>query len=222
MFKVIVDIITQKDSFGFIRHLIYQSSVKPQLPWCTSNLSPRTSRPKPPSESCSPQGCGRPSARCAPAWRTRCRPSPTGTGPRPGHSSSAYWWRCWWAATSTLCTAPCASSQVRLPPPPRLQLFVPIYSSTLMLGGTRPCSFQTLLLSDDCGDPNSWLPHRTDGCHYFVTATNLLFVLRCEEFTREVTDTQMPLVAPVILPEMYKIFTMAEVRPNKPSPYIYI
>lgn len=32
------------------------------------------------------------------------------------------------------------------------------------------------------------------------------------EFTREVTDTQMPLVAPVILPEMYKIFTMAEVR----------
>lgn len=32
------------------------------------------------------------------------------------------------------------------------------------------------------------------------------------EFTREVTDTQMPLVAPVILPEMYKIFTMAEVQ----------
>ncbi|XP_064333394.1 importin-9 isoform X2 [Camelus dromedarius] len=32
-----------------------------------------------------------------------------------------------------------------------------------------------------------------------------------EEFTREVTDTQMPLVAPVILPEMYRIFTMAEV-----------
>ncbi|XP_059806493.1 importin-9 isoform X1 [Hypanus sabinus] len=31
------------------------------------------------------------------------------------------------------------------------------------------------------------------------------------EFAREVTDTQMPLVAPVILPEMYKIFTMAEV-----------
>lgn len=31
------------------------------------------------------------------------------------------------------------------------------------------------------------------------------------EFTREVTDTQMPLVAPVILPEMYKIFTMADV-----------
>ncbi|KAM9408998.1 importin-9 isoform 2-T2 [Pholidichthys leucotaenia] len=31
------------------------------------------------------------------------------------------------------------------------------------------------------------------------------------EFTREVTDAQMPLVAPVILPEMYKIFTMAEV-----------
>ena len=37
----------------------------------------------------------------------------------------------------------------------------------------------------------------------------LLFVFA--EFTREVTDTQMPLVAPVILPEMYKIFTMAEV-----------
>ncbi|XP_005988453.1 importin-9 isoform X2 [Latimeria chalumnae] len=31
------------------------------------------------------------------------------------------------------------------------------------------------------------------------------------EFTREVTDVQMPLVAPVILPEMFKIFTMAEV-----------
>nr|XP_029527373.1 importin-9-like isoform X3 [Oncorhynchus nerka] len=31
------------------------------------------------------------------------------------------------------------------------------------------------------------------------------------EFTREVTDTQMPLVAPVILPEMYKIFTMMEI-----------
>ncbi|XP_068125456.1 importin-9 [Hyperolius riggenbachi] len=31
------------------------------------------------------------------------------------------------------------------------------------------------------------------------------------EFTREVTDTQMPLVAPVILPEMYKIFTMNDV-----------
>lgn len=36
----------------------------------------------------------------------------------------------------------------------------------------------------------------------------------CPEFTREVTDTQMPLVAPVILPEMYKIFTMAEVLPQ--------
>ena len=40
----------------------------------------------------------------------------------------------------------------------------------------------------------------------------------CPEFTREVTDTQMPLVAPVILPEMYKIFTMAEVLPHL-SPY---
>lgn len=39
----------------------------------------------------------------------------------------------------------------------------------------------------------------------------------CAEFTREVTDTQMPLVAPVILPEMYKIFTMAEVRHNYTS-----
>lgn len=44
----------------------------------------------------------------------------------------------------------------------------------------------------------------------------LLYVYLCvcdmfSEFTREVTDTQMPLVAPVILPEMYKIFTMAEV-----------
>ncbi|KAM8976738.1 importin-9 [Pelodytes ibericus] len=31
------------------------------------------------------------------------------------------------------------------------------------------------------------------------------------EFTREVTDSQMPFVAPVILPEMYKIFTMSEI-----------
>uniref|UniRef100_A0A8C8JKP3 Importin N-terminal domain-containing protein n=1 Tax=Oncorhynchus tshawytscha TaxID=74940 RepID=A0A8C8JKP3_ONCTS len=31
------------------------------------------------------------------------------------------------------------------------------------------------------------------------------------EFTREVTDTQMPLVAPVILPEMYKIFSMMDI-----------
>ncbi|PKU32895.1 hypothetical protein llap_16801 [Limosa lapponica baueri] len=43
------------------------------------------------------------------------------------------------------------------------------------------------------------------------------------EFTREVTDTQMPLVAPVILPEMYKIFTMAEFTiprgpPSSPPP----
>lgn len=37
------------------------------------------------------------------------------------------------------------------------------------------------------------------------------YVFASPEFTREVTDTQMPLVAPVILPEMYKIFTMAEV-----------
>lgn len=39
----------------------------------------------------------------------------------------------------------------------------------------------------------------------------LLFFFHFLEFTREVTDIQMPLVAPVILPEMYKIFTMAEV-----------
>lgn len=39
----------------------------------------------------------------------------------------------------------------------------------------------------------------------------LLLAFFSVEFTREVTDTQMPLVAPVILPEMYKIFTMAEV-----------
>lgn len=45
---------------------------------------------------------------------------------------------------------------------------------------------------------------------HFVSMKHFsLFVFA--EFTREVTDTQMPLVAPVILPEMYKIFTMAEV-----------
>ncbi|PIO13139.1 hypothetical protein AB205_0020590, partial [Aquarana catesbeiana] len=38
-----------------------------------------------------------------------------------------------------------------------------------------------------------------------------LMLLVLAEFTREVTDTQMPLVAPVILPEMYKIFTMSDV-----------
>lgn len=44
----------------------------------------------------------------------------------------------------------------------------------------------------------------------------------CAEFTREVTDTQMPLVAPVILPEMYKIFTMAEVlQPLLPVPLLF-
>ena len=50
----------------------------------------------------------------------------------------------------------------------------------------------------------------SDECLYKA----VLFVLPAffsVEFTREVTDTQMPLVAPVILPEMYKIFTMAEV-----------
>uniref|UniRef100_A0A4W3IWE3 Importin 9 n=1 Tax=Callorhinchus milii TaxID=7868 RepID=A0A4W3IWE3_CALMI len=39
----------------------------------------------------------------------------------------------------------------------------------------------------------------------------MLVKMYSNEFTREVTDTQMPLVAPVILPEMYKIFTMADV-----------
>ena len=32
------------------------------------------------------------------------------------------------------------------------------------------------------------------------------------EFCREVTDIQMPIVAPVILPEMLKIFTDSEVK----------
>lgn len=32
------------------------------------------------------------------------------------------------------------------------------------------------------------------------------------EFTQDVTDTQMGHVAPVILPEMYKIFLHADVR----------
>ena len=36
----------------------------------------------------------------------------------------------------------------------------------------------------------------------------LVFIL---EFTQDVTDTQMGQVAPVILPEMYKIFMQAEV-----------
>ncbi|EDO40537.1 predicted protein [Nematostella vectensis] len=39
--------------------------------------------------------------------------------------------------------------------------------------------------------------------------TSLLFV--CSEFCREVTDAQMPQVAPVILPEMYKIFVQDQV-----------
>lgn len=46
---------------------------------------------------------------------------------------------------------------------------------------------------------------------YATSAGNTMAFLS-PEFTREVTDTQMPLVAPVILPEMYKIFTMAEVQ----------
>lgn len=33
------------------------------------------------------------------------------------------------------------------------------------------------------------------------------------EFCREVSDIQMPHVAPLILPEMYKIFVHADVRP---------
>lgn len=46
----------------------------------------------------------------------------------------------------------------------------------------------------------------------FTPCVHPLVCLTFIEFTREVTDTQMPLVAPVILPEMYKIFTMAEVQ----------
>lgn len=48
---------------------------------------------------------------------------------------------------------------------------------------------------------------------------NLALFFHLLEFTREVTDTQMPHVAPVILPEMYKIFTMAEVRSSPLSWY---
>lgn len=50
-------------------------------------------------------------------------------------------------------------------------------------------------------------------CVDWIECTNQTCMQCCfyPEFTREVTDTQMPLVAPVILPEMYKIFTMAEV-----------
>lgn len=47
--------------------------------------------------------------------------------------------------------------------------------------------------------------------HFHFSESFVYNFLFFAEFTREVTDTQMPLVAPVILPEMYKIFTMAEV-----------
>ena len=40
---------------------------------------------------------------------------------------------------------------------------------------------------------------------------DLLWMCHFVEFCREVTDTQMPQVAPVILPEMYKIFTQDQV-----------
>ena len=44
----------------------------------------------------------------------------------------------------------------------------------------------------------------THRSHYYF----FVFIL---EFTQDVTDTQMGQVAPVILPEMYKIFMQAEV-----------
>lgn len=69
-------------------------------------------RQKLPSGSCCPTGWGSPSARCAQAWLTPCQPSPTGTGPRPGPSSSTSSWRCWSAAMSTQCTEPWECSQV--------------------------------------------------------------------------------------------------------------
>lgn len=54
-------------------------------------------------------------------------------------------------------------------------------------------------------------------CWFYKAACFYSAVASFAEFTREVTDTQMPLVAPVILPEMYKIFTMAEVQVSDPG-----
>ena len=44
----------------------------------------------------------------------------------------------------------------------------------------------------------------------FPRLMTLFFVFA--EFCREVSDIQMPHVAPLILPEMYKIFVHADVR----------
>ena len=49
------------------------------------------------------------------------------------------------------------------------------------------------------------LSHSENGAH-------VLLSICFAEFCREVTDMQIPQVAPVILPEMYKIFIQAEVR----------
>ena len=46
---------------------------------------------------------------------------------------------------------------------------------------------------------------------YFVVFCKQILCTIFAEFSREVTDTQMPQVAPVILPEMYKIFTNDQV-----------
>ncbi|KAK3102093.1 hypothetical protein FSP39_008660 [Pinctada imbricata] len=42
------------------------------------------------------------------------------------------------------------------------------------------------------------------------------------EFTQDVTDTQMGHVAPLILPEMYKIFTAGQVFEHEPEPSTYL
>ena len=42
------------------------------------------------------------------------------------------------------------------------------------------------------------------------------------EFCREVSDIQMPHVAPLILPEMYKIFVHADVRLKNKYTVIYL
>ena len=52
----------------------------------------------------------------------------------------------------------------------------------------------------------SMCPNRARDCISYIQS-NCPFV----EFVREVTDMQVSQVAPVILPEMYKIFSQAEV-----------